>query len=225
MANYVIVAKRLTIKFDNLLVFNDLQLDIMERDWVEIIGPNFSGKSSLLKVFYGLHEDMTGSLSVLDFSLNPVTKDFQSARRKMGFVSEAIPLLEEKTIRANLAIALNATDKIKDLNTHQLIEDILARLGLQDKSGFLVSSLSSSEKLLVKLCRALITKPRMLLLDGLFDQLDDLMCEKVKMELSSIAGKEPLTVVVTGIQLKPYSPENKRIYYIESKKLKEIIPS
>ncbi|MBK9271798.1 MAG: ATP-binding cassette domain-containing protein [Saprospiraceae bacterium] len=225
MANLVISAKKLILKHGNVLVLNDLYIDVQERDWVEVIGASASGKSTLIKLFYGMKQDLVGTISVLDFSLNPVTRDFQSARRRMGCVSEWIPLLPDKTVRANLAIALNAADKIKDLNTAQVIEDILSKFNLQDKSGELAEQLSSSERLLVQLCRALVIRPRLLLLDGLFDQLDENLIQLTKNEIQQIALKDPLTVVSTGIYLKPYSPEHKRVFSLELGKLKEIKPS
>lgn len=220
MSAQLITARKFSISHGNLLVFKDLNFDIGEGEWIELIGPNSSGKSTLLNAFYGLSSDLSGQLNVLGFSLNPVQRDFQSARRKMGFFSARIPLLEDRTVRANLAIALNAADRVKDLSGDQGISDLLLRLGLQDKISSLVSELSSSEKAVVMLARAMVHKPRLLLLDAAFDYLDDPRLRRVKAELENLVRRDGATLLSTGLELKQHSPEYRKVMIIEDKQVR-----
>jgi ABC-type multidrug transport system ATPase subunit len=222
MSAHLITARKLSISHGNHLIFNELNLDICEGEWVEFIGPNSSGKSSLLNAFYGLANDISGQLNVLDFSLNPVQKDFQSARRKMGFFSTRIPLLDDRTVRANLAIALNAADRVKDLSGDQGISELLSKFGLLDKISNPVSDLSSSEKAMVMLARTMIHKPRLILLDAAFDSLDDQRVRMVKGELENMVRRDGCCLISTGVELKPHSPEQRKIMFIEDKQVRII---
>ena len=219
MSYFLIQAQRLNLVYGDQVLFKDLQFEQQEKEWVELIGGNGSGKSSLIHAFYGLLSVQSGILKVLDYSLNPATPDFAAARRKIGIYSAKVPLIEDKTLRANLAIALNAADKIRDLNTDQYITDILEKFGLADKTLEEVSRLSSGEKVRLGLARAVIHKPRLLMLDNPISALDESSIKLVKSQLTDLHQKEGTGVLLTGLSLSPFSPDNRKVYQITGKGL------
>ncbi|MBK9962334.1 MAG: ATP-binding cassette domain-containing protein [Saprospiraceae bacterium] len=219
MSYFLVQAQRLNLTYGEHVLFKDLQFEQQEKEWVELIGGNGSGKSALIHAFYGLLPVQSGILKVLDYSLNPATPDFAAARRRIGIFSTKVPLIEDKTLRANLAIALNAADKIRDLNSDQYITDTLAKFGLAEKTLEKVSSLSSGEKVLLGLARAIIHRPRLLLLDNPFALLDESSIKLVKALLTDLHQKEGTGVLLTGLNLSPYSPDNRKVYQITGKGL------
>lgn len=223
MSNSAIAAQKLNVKYSETIILKDLHFDIQMNDWIDLIGANNSGKSTLLNTFYGLHNDIQGLLHVLDYSLNPISvSNLSELRRKSSFISTHIPLMEHKTIRANLALALSAADKIRDLNSDALIEQMLEKLGLKTLIKAEVARLSSSQKLLVKICRALMNKPRLLIVDESFLGFDT---EHYLMAMNLIHEyytRENLTVIMANVDAHSFHVDQKRVFLLEHQQVREL---
>lgn len=223
MSNSAIAAQKLNVKYSETIILKDLHFDIQMNDWIDLIGANNTGKSTLLNAFYGLHNDIQGLLHVQDYSLNPINvSNLSELRRKCSFISTHIPLMEHKTIRANLALALSAANKIRDLNSDALIEQMLEKLGLKTLIKVEVSRLSSSQKLLVKICRALLNKPRLLMVDESFLGFDSEHYLMAMQLIHEYYTRENLTVIMANVDAHTYHVEQKRVFLLEHQQVREL---
>ncbi len=223
MSNSAIAAQKLNVKYSETIILKDLHFDIQMNDWIDLIGANNTGKSTLLNAFYGLHNDIQGLLHVQDYSLNPISvSNLSELRRKCSFISTHIPLMEHKTIRANLALALSAANKIRDLNSDALIEQMLEKLGLKTLIKVEVSRLSSSQKLLVKICRALLNKPRLLMVDESFLGFDSEHYLMAMQLIHEYYTRENLTVIMANVDAHTYHVEQKRVFLLEHQQVREL---
>lgn len=223
MSNSAIAAQKLNVKYSETIILKDLHFDIQMNDWIDLIGANNTGKSTLLNAFYGLHNDIQGLLHVQDYSLNPISvSNLSELRRKCSFISTHIPLMEHKTIRANLALALSAANKIRDLNSDALIEQMLEKLGLKTLIKVEVSRLSSSQKLLVKICRALLNKPRLLMVDESFLGFDSEHYLMAMQLIHEYYTRESLTVIMANVDAHTYHVEQKRVFLLEHQQVREL---
>ncbi|HRI33836.1 MAG TPA: ATP-binding cassette domain-containing protein [Saprospiraceae bacterium] len=223
MSNSAIAAQKLNVKYSETIILKDLHFDFQMNDWIDLIGANNTGKSTLLNAFYGLHNDIQGLLHVQDYSLNPISvSNLSELRRKCSFISTHIPLMEHKTIRANLALALSAANKIRDLNSDALIEQMLEKLGLKTLIKVEVSRLSSSQKLLVKICRALLNKPRLLMVDESFLGFDSEHYLMAMQLIHEYYTREDLTVIMANVDAHTYHVEQKRVFLLEHQQVREL---
>lgn len=193
-----------TINFNGfhaaLPLISNLNWIVDESDWIEIQGDNNSGKTSLMDAIYGHIQECSGQMFVLDYSMIPVTKeDLASLRRKMGYAKQVSNLLKNKTLRANLAMALNAADRIMDHNVEEIIVNLLSRFSLKDFLRKELNDLSFSQQQLASIARALIHRPKLLLLDQSLDLLDREFRFKVIDIIQEYRLSERMTILSTTI--------------------------
>ncbi|WP_434580483.1 ATP-binding cassette domain-containing protein [Sulfurimonas sp. NW15] len=150
-----------------------VKLNIKEGEFVAISGKSGSGKTTLLRILAGL-EEAKGSITVQ----NSVWLDAKGAlsvqKRAIGFVFQEYALFENMSVEKNLLFVNN--DK-------KLAEHLLALSELSSLKERYPNSLSGGQKQRVSICRALMKKPKILLLDEPLSALDPAMRTKLQNEL------------------------------------------
>jgi ABC-type multidrug transport system ATPase subunit len=200
MSKHIIQAVNFSLSYKDSPFIANLNWTVDESEWIEIKGGNNSGKSTLLNAIYGHIHQCSGQFFVLDFSMTPIAKtDLASLRRKIGYAKQDHNLLYNKTIRANLAMALNAADRIIDQNLEEIIIKLLERFSLNDFLLKEVKDLSFSQQQLVAIARAIIHRPKLLLIDQSFDMLDNECRNKVIEIIQEYRASERITIVSTSI--------------------------
>ncbi|UCN00045.1 ATP-binding cassette domain-containing protein [Sulfurimonas sp. SWIR-19] len=150
-----------------------VKLSIKEGEFVALGGKSGSGKTTLLRILAGL-EEAEGSITVQ----NSVWLDAKGAlsvqKREIGFVFQDYALFENMSVEKNLLFVNN--DK-------KLAEHLLALSELSSLKKRYPNSLSGGQKQRVSICRALMKKPKILLLDEPLSALDPAMRTKLQNEL------------------------------------------
>lgn len=140
----------------------NLQLDAGE--FVAVVGPSGSGKSSLLAVAGGLTVPTSGDVQVLDTDLVAATPRERDAlrRRHIGFVFQSSNLVPALTSLDQIRLPLTfEKDKGRGRDPHELLADV----GMGHKANRRPHELSGGERQRVGIARALVTKPALLLVD------------------------------------------------------------
>ena len=200
MPKHIIQAINFGMSHSEWPLISNLNWVVDESEWIEIVGNNNSGKTSLLNAIYGHMSQCSGQLIVLDFSMLPVSKfDLAGLRRKLGYASQDSKLLKNKTLRANLAMALNASDRLGSQSYDGTITDLVEKFSLKDMLLREVKDLSYSQQHLASLSRALIHRPKLLLIDQSFDILDSETRIKVIDIIQNYRLSERMTILSTSV--------------------------
>lgn len=150
----------------------EVQLRIDRGEFVFLVGPSGSGKSSLLRLMLREEKPDSGDLFVLGENLRTLPqRRVASYRRKLGVVFQDFRLLPNKTVYQNIAFALQVIGKSRAF-IETSVPDVLRLVGLEDKSSSFPKALSGGEQQRVAIARALVNRPELLLADEPTGNLD-----------------------------------------------------
>lgn len=178
-----------------LWVLRNVNLSVREGEFVSIMGPSGSGKSSLLSALGLLDADWQGEYWFEDkpvHKMNPRERgDF--ARGNIGFIFQQYHLIDDLTVRENLELPLDYRDLPRTERTARAA-DILDRFNIVGKKDLFPRQLSGGQQQLVAVARAVITRPKVLLADEPTGALHSSQGEMI-MDLLAQLNRDGTTIV------------------------------
>ncbi|SFM47760.1 ABC transporter ATP-binding protein [Methanolobus profundi] len=189
----IIVAKDLQKSFKSLLAVNNISFSIDEGEVFGFLGPNGAGKTTTMRMIQCVSPVSGGSLDVLGMDVASRQREIKS---QMGVVPQENNLDGDFTVYENLLVYSRYFDIPKD-EAERRVEELLDFVHLQEKKDVMTESLSGGMKRRLVLARALINRPRLLILDeptvGLDPQARHLIWEKLRS-----LKKQGVTIVLTS---------------------------
>ena len=168
----------------------DVDLTILPGEFVSLLGPSGCGKSTLLKLIAGLAAPSSGEI---DWPQS--TYDAQgSPEPALGFVFQEPTLLPWRTAADNVHLPLLLAG-VEKKEARQRVDDALALVGLSAFADLYPRQLSGGMKMRVSIARALVTRPKILLMDEPFAALDEITRSKLNDELLELFTRQGLTVI------------------------------
>ncbi len=166
----------------------NVNLDIKEQDFVALAGQSGSGKTTLLRILAGL-EKAKGHISIGDDIWLGGNTILPPQKRKIGFVFQDYALFPNMSVEENLLFV----NRDKEL-AHELLE--ITELSELKKRH--PSTLSGGQKQRVSLCRALMNRPKLLLMDEPLSALDPSMRTKLQNEILALHKKFGTTTIMVS---------------------------
>jgi zinc transport system ATP-binding protein len=222
LTNIAVEIEGVSVYFDSKCVLEDINLKVLENDFLGIIGPNGGGKTTLLKVIAGLLKPTKGSVRVYG-------KPPDKAEKLIGYVPQmkqtdlAFPatvwdvVLTGRLSRGKLIKPYGEADKKAALDALKAME----LEGLKDEP---IGKLSGGQRQRVFIARALAAEPKILLLDEPTLSVDRRLDTKFWEYLNELKNRMTIIVVTHDISaLSKYVGKiaclNRRLYYNESKQI------
>lgn len=183
----MIEISRVDKSFQQQSVLSAIELAIQPGEFVTLVGPSGCGKSTLLRIIAGLESPDSGAVHI--DGVNP------SERPDVAFVFQDANLLPWRSVQRNIGLPL----ELKGQNTQQRSKPIAAAIrlvGLGERDARkLPSQLSGGMQMRVSLARALVTEPRVILMDEPFAALDDVLRQQLNEELLRLWREKSWTTV------------------------------
>ncbi len=167
-----------------------LDLDVRSGEFISLLGPSGCGKSTALRMIAGLGEPSEGSIDWPSSSYDAAGRP----EREIGFVFQEPTLMPWATVFDNVALPFTLKDRPKgDVATR--VHEALAMVGLDRFAKSYPRELSGGMKMRVSIARALVLRPKVLLMDEPFAALDEITRFKLNNDLLALWEKQRWTVV------------------------------
>ena len=155
----------------DLVILREIELDVMAREAVAIVGASGSGKSTLLAILAGLDTPTAGTVRLDGTNLFSLDEDERAELRgrAVGFVFQSFQLLPALTALENVMLPLELAGRA---DAQEQARQILARVELGERLGHYPRHLSGGEQQRVALARAFVVRPKLLLADEPTGSLD-----------------------------------------------------
>jgi polar amino acid transport system ATP-binding protein len=183
--------------FGSLHVLRGIDLSIVPREVVVLIGPSGSGKSTLLRTINVLEEPTEGRVFFDGMELTDIRTDLNQARTHMGMVFQQFNLFPHLTATENITLALLKVLKMSKDEALQRAHEQLGHVGLSDKADSYPSQLSGGQQQRVAIARSLAMQPKMMLFDEVTSALDPELVGEVLTVMQGLAAEGMTMVVVT----------------------------
>ncbi|KPL54186.1 nitrate/sulfonate/bicarbonate ABC transporter ATP-binding protein [Prosthecomicrobium hirschii] len=187
----IVSLKAISKTFSNgTVALSDMALDIRQGEFISLLGPSGCGKSTALRIIAGLATASTGTVDWPSATYDPDGRP----DREIGFVFQEPTLMPWATVFGNVWLPL----RLKGISKAAARADIMHALELVGLAKFAESyprELSGGMKMRVSIARALVTQPKILLMDEPFAALDEITRFKLNNDILRLREQLGWTVV------------------------------
>ena len=144
---------------------NGISFTINEGEFVFLVGPSGSGKTTIIKLITGELSPTSGQITVNGFDMQGIKRrKLPKLRRTLGVIFQDFRLIDKMTVYENVAFAMRVVGA-SNKEIRRRVPQVLELVGLADREKRFPAELSGGEQQMLAMGRALMSRPRLLLLD------------------------------------------------------------
>lgn len=193
----MIIVKDLHKKFGTNEVLRGIDCRVEEQEVVCLIGPSGSGKSTFLRCLNGLETITSGEVTVNGHLVSDRKTDINTVRQQVGMVFQHFNLFPHLKVLDNIMLAPVKVAGVSREEAREKAVNLLAKVGLKDKTHAYPASLSGGQQQRVAIARALAMDPKVMLFDEPTSALDPEIVGEVLAVMQDLAREGMTMVVVT----------------------------
>lgn len=199
--------------YNDRTVVNGVSFDVEQAEIVGLLGRNGAGKTTTFRMTIGMIERDAGRVM---FSGTEVTglPMYRHARLGMGYLSQEPSVFQRLTCEQNL-LAILETLNLSRSERKKKAADLLAQFGLTHKAKDQARTCSGGERRKLEIARALVTNPKLILLDEPFSGVDPIAVEDLQAEIRSLTQRG-ISILITDHNVQQTLRVCDRAYIIDS---------
>lgn len=203
---------------NKIKILQDVNLKINAGEFVSIVGQSGSGKTTLVKILIGEELASSGQVFVGDWDISKIGKaEVPFLRRQIGVIFQDFKLLPKKTLRENVAFALEVCGQ-KQAKIDKVVSSVMKIVGLQNKMNSYPNEVSGGEQQRAVIARALVHQPKILLADEPTGNLDAINANDV-IDLLLKINDFGTTVILVTHNREIVNRLNRRVISIDAGKI------
>jgi zinc/manganese transport system ATP-binding protein len=200
------------VQFGKRVLLEDLSLDIRQGEFITLLGPNGAGKSTLLKLLLGLLKPAAGTIRVLG-------QPPRRGNKAIGYAPQHRVLETDLALRARDIVGFGLDGDrwgigFPSRRRTALLDQALAEVNALSFADAPVGQLSGGEQQRLLIAQALLTNPRLLLLDEPLANLDIAHGQEIVALVAELNRSREVTVLLVSHDINPLLPVTDRVLYI-----------
>jgi len=205
--------EKLSVAYAGVTVLRDLSLTVNEGEIVSVVGANGGGKTTLLKTISGLMKPISGSIEFMGEKIHEFPPH-EICKRRLIQVPEGRQLFPKMKVINNLEMGAYLPEARKD--TAQSLERVYSLFPLfKDRKNQKAGSLSGGEQQMLAIGRALMSRPKLLMLDEPSEGLSPLYTSNV-FDTLKILGEQGITILLVSQEVERSLELSQRAYVLEN---------
>ena len=195
-------------------ILRDVSFTVGAGEFTGLIGPNGAGKTTLLKVILGLQAPTVGRVL-----LNGGPRPRRGGGRLIGYVPQKLSIDPDMPLRARDVVALGIDGNrlgfpLPSAARRDLVDEALRAVGAEAYAEARVGELSGGEQQRVMIAHAVISRPRLLLLDEPLANLDLRSEQGIVSVLARLAREQQIAVLISAHDMNPLMRETGTVVYV-----------
>lgn len=191
--NPLLTLADISCRYDDTVVFSALSLQVSEGSIACLLGPSGCGKTTALRAIAGFEPLVSGSITLDGKVLSNAGSTLPPEQRQVGMVFQDYALFPHLTVADNIAFGLNGSSKHEQ---HAQTSAMLRLIRMEQYALSYPHQLSGGQQQRVALARALAPRPKLLLLDEPFSNLDTEMRRALSLEVRDILKQHGTTAIL-----------------------------
>jgi spermidine/putrescine transport system ATP-binding protein len=186
----IIELRNISVSFDKEQILDGLNLDIRDGEFITLLGPSGCGKTTTLRLIAGFLEPDEGDI----FFEGKVINGVPAYKRQVNTIFQRYALFPHLNVYENIAFGLRIK-KLPESEIEQKVKEMLKLVNLEGFEERSVTTLSGGQQQRIAIARALVNKPKVLLLDEPLAALDLKMRQDMQYELKNIHKQAGITFI------------------------------
>ncbi len=190
MENTIISLRNAVVEYDGEKILKNISLDIIDKQFVTLLGPSGCGKTTTLRIIGGFAEMASGELFFNGVNI----KNLPPHKRQVNTVFQKYALFPHLNIFENIAFGLRI-QKLPEEEIKKRVEEMLELVNMRGYEKRSINSLSGGQQQRIAIARALVNRPKVLLLDEPLGALDLKLRKDMQIELKRMQQDLEITFI------------------------------
>jgi len=199
-----------------------VDIEVNEGDFIAIMGPSGSGKSTCMNLVGSLDMPTKGAIYLDQEDISELTESelAELRGRKIGFIFQQFNLIPNLTVKENVMLPMAFQD-MELSEREEIAEEVLGKVGLNDRMDFYPNQLSGGQQQRVAIARALANSPEVILADEPTGNLDSKTGERV-MDFLKKLNKEGRTIIMVTHDPDLAKAHASKVYWLRDGKIEKV---